>query len=123
MGVLSFAHREREDDRGAVGVAGATLRLRRAGGDIIRADVLQENGTLFEFSLCLSRACLGKMIVFIYKWYKNGVSDLGRCDQKISFDGRKPRENASSAYKTAPYLSAFPMFVPSLSWQNDRFYI
>jgi hypothetical protein len=21
------------------------------------------------------------------------------------------------------FLSAFPMFVPSLSWQNDRFYI
>jgi hypothetical protein len=26
-----------------------------------------------EFSLCLSRACLGKMIVFIYKWLKNAV--------------------------------------------------
>jgi hypothetical protein len=25
--------------------------------------------------------------------------------------------------KTALFLSAFPMFVPSLSWQNDRFYI
>jgi hypothetical protein len=24
----------------------------------------------FEFSLCLSRACLGKMLVFIYKWLK-----------------------------------------------------
>jgi hypothetical protein len=27
----------------------------------------------FEFSLCLSRACLGKMIMFIYKWLKNAV--------------------------------------------------
>ena len=27
----------------------------------------------FEFSLCLSRACLGKMIIFIYKWLKNAV--------------------------------------------------
>ena len=26
--------------------------------------------TLFEFSLCLSRACLGEKIVFIYKWRK-----------------------------------------------------
>jgi hypothetical protein len=26
--------------------------------------------SFFEFSLCLSRACLGKMIVFIYKWLK-----------------------------------------------------
>jgi hypothetical protein len=23
--------------------------------------------------------------------------------------------------KRRPFLSAFPMFVPSLSWQNDRF--
>jgi hypothetical protein len=30
----------------------------------------------FEFSLCLSRACLGKMIHFIYEWRKSGVSDL-----------------------------------------------
>ena len=30
-----------------------------------------ENGIFFEFSLCLSRACLGKMIVYIYKWLKN----------------------------------------------------
>eukprot|EP01046_Picozoa_sp_COSAG06_P034133 COSAG06_NODE_3548_length_5199_cov_166.747059_4_plen_118_part_00 len=29
-----------------------------------------ENGTFFEFSLCLSRACLGKMLIFIYKWLK-----------------------------------------------------
>jgi hypothetical protein len=29
-----------------------------------------ENGTFFEFSLCLSRACLGKRMHFIYKWLK-----------------------------------------------------
>jgi membrane-associated HD superfamily phosphohydrolase len=29
--------------------------------------------SFFEFSLCLSRACVGKMIVFIYKWLKNAV--------------------------------------------------
>eukprot|EP01046_Picozoa_sp_COSAG06_P059344 COSAG06_NODE_12245_length_1404_cov_1.298084_1_plen_114_part_00 len=29
---------------------------------------LYSKRTLFEFSLCLSRACLGKKIVFIYKW-------------------------------------------------------
>jgi hypothetical protein len=32
-----------------------------------------ENGIFFELSLCLSRACLGKRIVFIYKWLKNAV--------------------------------------------------
>jgi hypothetical protein len=31
-------------------------------------DVLRENGTFFEFSLFSSRACLGKMLIFIYKW-------------------------------------------------------
>ena len=30
--------------------------------------VLSENGLFFEFSLWLSRACLGKKIVFMYKW-------------------------------------------------------
>ena len=29
--------------------------------------------SFLEFSLCLSRACLGKIIVFIHKWRKNGV--------------------------------------------------
>jgi hypothetical protein len=28
------------------------------------------NASFFEFSLCLSRACLGKIIVFMYKWLK-----------------------------------------------------
>eukprot|EP01046_Picozoa_sp_COSAG06_P049376 COSAG06_NODE_7589_length_2449_cov_18.841769_2_plen_191_part_00 len=31
---------------------------------------LRENGTFFEFSLCLSRACLGKIMHSIYKWRK-----------------------------------------------------
>eukprot|EP01046_Picozoa_sp_COSAG06_P003174 COSAG06_NODE_120_length_23106_cov_18.311862_16_plen_174_part_00 len=31
---------------------------------------LRENGTFFEFPLCLSRACLGKRMHFIYKWLK-----------------------------------------------------
>jgi hypothetical protein len=36
---------------------------------------LRKRHSFFEFSLCLSRACLGKMIVYIiYKWRKNGVS-------------------------------------------------
>jgi hypothetical protein len=30
----------------------------------------EKNATLFEFSLCLSRACLGKMTHFVYKWHK-----------------------------------------------------
>ena len=34
------------------------------------AGLAWENGTFFEFSLCLSRACLGKIMHFIYKWRK-----------------------------------------------------
>jgi hypothetical protein len=31
---------------------------------------LRENGTFFEFFLCSSRACLGKMLILMYKWLK-----------------------------------------------------
>ena len=44
----------------------------------------------FEFSLCLSRACLGKIIVFNAKWHrKNGVflSYLVVVNQPIAYDG------------------------------------
>jgi hypothetical protein len=30
---------------------------------------VRNTASFFEFSLCLSRACLGKMIDFIYKWH------------------------------------------------------
>jgi hypothetical protein len=36
--------------------------------------------SFFEFSLCLSRACLGKMIVFIYKWLQKAVFCTGNSD-------------------------------------------
>ena len=34
---------------------------------------VRKTASFFEFSLCLFRACLGKMIVFIYKWRQNAV--------------------------------------------------
>jgi hypothetical protein len=35
---------------------------------------VRKTASVFEFSLCLSRACLGKMIVLMYKWHlKNAV--------------------------------------------------
>ena len=41
---------------------------------------VRKTASFCEFSLCLSRACLGKLIVFIYKWLKNAVfrSQVGR---------------------------------------------
>ena len=38
--------------------------------------LLQENATLFQLFLCLSRACLGEMFVCIYKWLKKTVFPL-----------------------------------------------
>jgi hypothetical protein len=50
-----------------------------------------ENTSFVEFSLLLSRACLGKMIVFLYKWLKKPFSagvydvvDRGVCGQAIA---------------------------------------
>ena len=36
-------------------------------------ETVRKTAFVLEFSLCLSRACLGKMFVFIYKWLKNAV--------------------------------------------------
>ena len=46
-----------------------------AAGNEARPDTAQpirpeEKRSFFEFFLCLSRACLGKIIIFIYKWLK-----------------------------------------------------
>jgi hypothetical protein len=38
---------------------------------------LRKTPLFFEFSLCLSRACLGKMFLFVYKWLKSGVFRTG----------------------------------------------
>jgi hypothetical protein len=44
--------------------------------------------------------------------------------QKGAFAYLRGRRAASAGYrKTRRFLSAFPMFVPSLSWQKDRCYI
>eukprot|EP01046_Picozoa_sp_COSAG06_P026451 COSAG06_NODE_2275_length_7194_cov_10.705144_4_plen_92_part_00 len=71
-----------EDDSDGEDTPGSTPRAADAekagggGGDDDDEDSDSEVGktaSFFEFSLCLSRACLGKMIVFIYKWLKNAV--------------------------------------------------
>ena len=35
--------------------------------------LVRKTASFSEFSLCLSRACLSKMIVLMYKWLKNAV--------------------------------------------------
>jgi ABC-type Mn2+/Zn2+ transport system ATPase subunit len=42
-----------------------------------------KTASFFEFSLCLSRACLGKIIVYKYKWRKNAISRAGGQKQRV----------------------------------------
>ena len=77
----------------------------------------------FEFSLCSSRACLGKIMHFIYKWLKNGRFPyvtrrlLPACNlwlvrtAAVSRCGR-PAETS---------FFYFSMFVLNLSWQMFGF--
>ena len=36
-------------------------------------ELLRKRHSVFEFSLCLSRACLGKKMHFIYKWHRKKI--------------------------------------------------
>ena len=58
------------------------------------------------FSLCLSRACLGKMFVFIHKWLKKTV-----------FTHRAANAHAPARTSSKFLLSSFLVRVPSQSWQ------
>jgi hypothetical protein len=71
--------------------------------NIVGVEPKETRHSFFELSLCLSRACLGKMIAF---YIEKGA--------KVAFlyqSFKSPAENAMA------FQSAFPMFVPSLSWQ------
>ena len=65
---------------------------------------LQQNGLFLEFSLCLSRACLGKVIIFLYKWVKNTVFSPASNPSDQLPTAHTARRNR----KTPLFLSAFP---------------
>ena len=93
----------------------------------------------FEISLlgvCLSRACLGKMIICSIKWRKRRVFAPKPTGEIAPIDGGRRRRTVVGASKhrtrccrsvgigpwpKADYWLSFPMSVPSLSWENDRF--
>jgi hypothetical protein len=84
-----------------------------ANTNLQRPEALEvKNGIFFQFSLCLSRACLGKIIVFIYKWLKKWHFSQS---MMIMWRVTKEKKYRDAAW-SVPFLSAFPMFVPSLSW-------
>jgi hypothetical protein len=107
----------------------------------------QTNADLFRnCSRCLSRACLGEKIVLSIKIAFKGVLRTGpdaRLRKKLS-SFRFPETRAVRGLAGVPgggrgwccsvtvrerpaqkrvdlFCSTFPMFVPSLSWQNDDF--
>jgi hypothetical protein len=44
---------------------------------VFKEDEVRHSASFLEVSLCSSRACLGKMIVYIYIWLRNTVSCAG----------------------------------------------
>jgi hypothetical protein len=50
--------------------AKASVRHPEGGEDLSPYECACRNASFFEVSLCLSRACLGKMIVYMYNWRK-----------------------------------------------------
>jgi hypothetical protein len=87
-----------------------------------------ENGIVFEFSLCLSRACLGKIMHFIYKWLKKCrfphqfVDSDKVCPVPLE---ELPRLEAlvDACRNRKVSFPSFPMFVPTLSWQMFGFQV
>ena len=75
--------------------------------------------SVFEFSLCLSRACLGKKIIFIYEWLKKTVFLPGRPCARYPGAPETPAPFGRKIESQTPLLLVeFPgeTFVPSLSW-------
>jgi hypothetical protein len=83
----------------------------------VLADADARTRSVFEFSLCLSRACVGKQINFIHKWLKND-----------RFSHLMMEGVASSAVFWSPHNEYFRhdcqlalcLPVPGLSWRMKQ---
>jgi hypothetical protein len=73
--------------------------------------LVRKAASVFEFSLCLSRACLGKMFVFIYKWRKNAVFRRGSTRGTAAPVGR-------NTLLLSLFLSAVFCQFPSCIWMR-----
>jgi hypothetical protein len=65
-------------------------------GLIVGGNVPCEKRPFLEFFLCLSRACLGKMIVFIYKWREKYVFLTRRSNHSIPAERQFMSERRST---------------------------
>ena len=67
----------------------------------LRVTFLRKNGVLGGFSLCLSRACLGKMFVFIHKMAQK---ERFNSPEHASHDVILQRIHVATARTVAPFL-------------------
>ena len=79
-----------------------------------------KTASFFEFSLCLSRACLGKIIVFIYKWRKKTVLSPVS-SRRFSRLRRLPPVPASQPARGSYSLVWLRRGVPQLRWSGACF--
>ena len=94
------------------------------------------NASLFEFSMCLSRACLGKMIIFTSKWrkktrFRTHLLRVRPADLLVERESPVPHAriclpvdhqhaNVDSC-RNSRRFQLLPMSVPSRSWQMFGF--
>ena len=80
-----------------------------------RSPSIRKRVSCLEFSLSLSRACLGKTIIFGTKWRKKPVFSY-----LVARVITRPQilHQTLTLSKTPFPPQLFPMFVPSLSWQK-----
>ena len=69
---------------------------------------LRKTVVFFEFSLCLSRACLGKKTAFIYKLLKTTVFSYGVHEGVVDIGGCG---GEALPAETTSFTSTFPMFL------------
>jgi hypothetical protein len=66
---------------------------------------LRKTPLFSQLSLCLSRACLGKMIVFICKWLKRRRFSHRGFSSSPKYTSRRPERRISSPFSTKIRLS------------------
>jgi hypothetical protein len=84
-----------------------------ASGSVVPA--YKKTPFVFEFSLCLSRACLGKMMHFTIKMKQKWrfLTSADQSARQLAAAGKKKkRKQHPFSVSSLPFLS-----VPSLSWQ------
>ena len=86
----------------------------------IISGVCKKTVSLLSFPYVLSRACLGKKIIFIYGYTRPFSHQATfRVSAEVWIGSAIEQEPVQNVTLFGVLLP--PMFVPSLYWQNDRF--